>query len=63
MELLPFKSGGFRSREENNEEAKRIQDSITGLYKRLGYSPIFVPKMSVEARADFILRKVFEGED
>jgi len=63
MELLPFDSGGFRGREENDEEARRIQYAIIGLYKRLGYNSIFVPKMSIEARADLILKKVFEGRD
>ncbi|OGJ12483.1 hypothetical protein A3K82_03015 [Candidatus Pacearchaeota archaeon RBG_19FT_COMBO_34_9] len=62
MKLLPFDSGGFRPREENEEEAKKIQDSILELYKRLGYNPLFVPRMPVQERVEFIL-KVVLGED
>ncbi len=59
LELLPFDSGGFRAENENEEEARKIQKSISDLYERLGYKLIFVPKMSVEERIEFILKRVF----
>jgi predicted ATPase len=58
LELLPFDSEGFRSANENEEEAMKIQDSILELYRELNYKPIFVPKMSVEERVDFILDRI-----
>lgn len=60
FELLPFDSGGFRS--ENEEEAKKIQEAISNLYKNLGYEIIFVPRMSVNERVDFILKRIIEQD-
>ncbi|VVB82013.1 Dephospho-CoA kinase [uncultured archaeon] len=59
FERLPFSSQGFRP--ETNEEAKKIHDAMDSIYKRFGYEPISVPKMSVEERVNFILGIVFEG--
>lgn len=56
LELLPFNSEGFRP--ENEEEARNISDSISNLYKRLGYNLINVPVMSLEKRIDFILEQI-----
>lgn len=54
LELLPFNSEGFRA-EDNEEEAKKIHKSLLNLYKKLEYEPIFVPKMAIDERTDFIL--------
>ncbi|MCK9595739.1 ATP-binding protein [Candidatus Pacearchaeota archaeon] len=58
FEPVPFDSGGFRSENENEEESKKIRDSICELYQRLGYNPISVPVMSVEERVEFILERI-----
>ncbi len=57
FELLPFNPEGFRA-ENDEEEARKIERSIYDLYKQLGYKPIFVPKMPVDSRVDFILKNV-----
>ena len=58
FELLPFESEGFRSKNENVEEARKIHDSLYNSYKGLGYNIIIVPKMSVEERINFVLEKI-----
>jgi predicted ATPase len=58
FERLPFSSQGFRP--ETDEEANKIHDAMYNIYKRFGYEPINVLKMSVEERVSFILEKVFE---
>ncbi len=44
-------------RYESLEEAKKIQYFLRNAYQNLGYNIIEVPKISVEARVDFILKK------
>ncbi len=58
LELLPFTYGGYRSENEDEEESKKIQLSIWNLYKRFRHNPIYVPKMSIERRVDFILDRI-----
>jgi len=45
-------------RYENFEEAKKIHYYLEGAYKNYNYSPIEVPKCSIEERVAFILDKV-----
>jgi len=65
FELLDFDSEGFRA-EKDKGEARRIEESIYTIYKRFGYDPIYVPKMSlnkkesINKRLDFVLGKVFD---
>jgi predicted ATPase len=61
LDLLPFNPEGFRSENENEEEAKRIHNSILELYQRLGYEPVSVPVMSIEHRVGFILEKILDS--
>jgi len=58
FERLPFDSQGFRP--ETEEEANRIHSAMNSIYKRFGYEPINVQKMSVKRRVNFVLENVFE---
>lgn len=58
FERLPFDSQGFRP--ETEEEAHKIHEAIYSIYKRFGYEPISVQKMSVKGRVNFVLENVFE---
>ncbi len=57
FERLPFDSQGFRP--ETDEEANKIHDAMYSIYKRFGYEPISVPKMSIRGRVNFVLENVF----
>jgi len=59
LEHLPFVNDRIRI-EKNEEEANIIHNKIVDEYKRFGYAPIFVPVMSVEQRADFVLNYLKE---
>lgn len=45
-------------RYESYEEALKISSYLYSTYKRYGYNPIEVPKLSVEERTSFILDKI-----
>ncbi|MGA8852948.1 MAG: ATP-binding protein [Christiangramia sp.] len=45
-------------RYESFEEALKISSYLYSTYKRYGYDPIEVPKLSVEERTEFILNKI-----
>lgn len=45
-------------RYENFEEALKISSYLYATYKRYGYHPIEVPKLSIEDRTQFILDKI-----
>ena len=45
-------------RYESYEEALKISSYLYSTYKRYGYEPIEVPKLSVEERTNFILNKI-----
>jgi predicted ATPase len=45
-------------RQETEEEQKEIQKNIIECYESLGIVPIIVPFMSVEKRADFVLKNI-----
>lgn len=65
FELLDFNDEGFRA-EKDKEEALKIEKSLSSMYNRFGYNPIYVPRFSlnkyesIEKRVDFVLEKVFE---
>ncbi|MEH6405830.1 MAG: ATP-binding protein [Leeuwenhoekiella sp.] len=42
-------------RYENFEQAQAIQEALLNSYRKLGYTPVEVPKMSVKKRVDFVL--------
>jgi len=45
-------------RYENFEEAKRIHNYLERTYKNYTYSPIEVPRLTLEVRVEFILEKI-----
>jgi len=48
------------SRKENLEEAKKVHRAIWNAYKEFGYTPISVPIMGIQERADYFV-KLLEG--
>lgn len=57
LERMPFKQDGLRE-EKDDIEAEEVHNKIIKVYQSIEYSPIFVPIISVEKRADFILNCV-----
>ncbi len=57
FERLPFFPDGVRI-EQNEIEAKKTHDRLASAYACFGFSPIYVPLMTVNERADFILNQV-----
>ncbi len=44
-------------RREDEQTAIRIENLLMAAYRLLGYNPVHVPLMSIESRADFVLRQ------
>jgi len=57
LEMLKFKKDEVRI-EQNEEDAKWAHRNVIKAYQEYGYNLIFVPKGSVEQRADFIERVI-----
>lgn len=56
FDRLPFKYDGVRV--DNEEIAEKLDHLLEADYRLMGYEPVRVPVMSIEARVDFILRKL-----
>ena len=54
FDRLPIVQDGIRT--ESEADAKGIEKMLLEDYTRLGYTPLRVPVMPVEARADFLLK-------
>lgn len=60
FDRLPLIRDGVRS--ESDEIARQIDLALERDYTELGYHPVRVPVMPIEARADFILSALAAGE-
>ena len=54
FDRFDFKNDPVRS--EDDGTAQRLEMLLEGGYRKLGYDPVRVPKLSVEARTDFVLQ-------
>ncbi len=56
LDRLPFVNDGLRSEDDN--KANDLHNSLSRHYKLAGYSPIRVPALPINERADFVLSHV-----
>jgi predicted ATPase len=54
LERFPLEKDGLRV-ERDEDEANRVHDMISRVYKERGHYPIHVPRMPISERADFLL--------
>lgn len=57
LERFPLEKDGIRV-EKNEDEANRVHDMISRIYKERGHCPIYIPRMPISKRADFLLSYV-----
>lgn len=56
LERVPFQQDNIRT-ERTEEERTQIEDSLRNTYIQYGYKPIYVPKMEVQQRVEFVLER------